>query len=70
VPELPGVSHRRAIKALQKAGFSVAREGIHVVMTDGTRIITLPRANPINGHTMGGIIRDAGLTIEEFKKLL
>ncbi|OAD21235.1 YcfA family protein [Candidatus Thiomargarita nelsonii] len=39
-------------------------------MTDGERIITIPRANPINAYTMGGIVKDAGLTIEEFKKLL
>jgi hypothetical protein len=30
----------------------------------------IPRANPIDAFTMGGIIKDAGLTIEEFKKLL
>jgi hypothetical protein len=39
-------------------------------MTDGTRILTVPRADPVNAYTMGGIIRDAGLTIEAFKKLL
>lgn len=39
-------------------------------MTDGNRIIIIPRANPINAYTMGGIIKDAGLTIDEFKKLL
>ena len=39
-------------------------------MTDGTRIITIPRANPINAFTMAGIVKDAGLTIDEFKKLL
>jgi len=27
-------------------------------------------ANPVNAYTMGGIVRDAGLTIEGFKKLL
>jgi len=32
--------------------------------------LTIPRADPINSFTMGGIIRDAGFTIEEFKKLL
>lgn len=48
----------------------MARQSKHVVMTDGTRILTLPRANPINAYTMGGLVRDAGLTIEEFKKLL
>ena len=39
-------------------------------MTDGKRIITIPRANPVNAFTMGGIIKDSGLRIEEFKKLM
>jgi len=39
-------------------------------MTDGTRILTLPRATSINAYTMAGIVRDAGLTIDDFKKLL
>ncbi len=30
----------------------------------------IPRSNLINAFTMGGIIRDAGLSIEEFKNLL
>ena len=40
-----------AVRALQKAGFRIARQGKHVVM-------------------MGGIVRDAGLTIDAFKELL
>ena len=68
--KLPGVPHRRAVKAFEKAGFRIVREGKHISMTNGERIITIPRANPIHAFTMGGIIRDAGLTIEEFKKLL
>ena len=70
MPKLPGVPHLQAVRALEKAGFRIAREGKHVVMTDGRRILTVPRNNPINAFTMGGIVRDAGLTIEEFKKLL
>ena len=70
MPKLPGVQHLQAVRALQKAGFRIAREGKHVVMTDGRRILVVPRNNPINAFTMGGIVRDAGLTIEEFKKLL
>ena len=30
-------------------------------MTNGTRILTIPRANPVNAYTMGRIVRDAGL---------
>ena len=70
MPRIPGVNHKNAIRALQKAGFSVVREGKHTVMSDGTRFLTLPRHNPINAFTMGGIARDAGLTPEEFRKLL
>ena len=68
--KIAGVPHRRAIAALEKAGFRIVRQGKHVVMTDGTRILTIPRANPINAFTMGGIVRDAGLSEEEFRKLL
>lgn len=67
---LPGIPHLQAVRALQKAGFRVIRQGKHVVMTDGTRVLTIPRANPVNAFTMGGIVRDAGLTVEEFRKLL
>ncbi|MEJ5383269.1 MAG: type II toxin-antitoxin system HicA family toxin [Fimbriimonadales bacterium] len=70
MPKLAGINHQQAVRALKKAGFWVAREGKHIVMTDGTRILTIPRANPVNAYTMGGIIRDAGLTIEQFKELL
>lgn len=33
-------------------------------------ILTIPRHNPIHAITMGGIIRDAGLSIAEFRALL
>ena len=48
MPKLPGVPHLRAVRALEKAGFRIAREGKHIVMTDGTRILTIPRHNPVN----------------------
>lgn len=70
MPSIPGVSHQAAVRALKKAGFQVAREGKHIVMSDGFRILTIPRANPVNAFTMGGIVRDAGLTVDEFKALL
>lgn len=70
MPKVPGVNHRNAVRALKKVGFKVKRESKHIIMTDGTRILTIPRSNPINAYTMGGIVRDAGLTVEEFKRLL
>ncbi|RIL06806.1 MAG: hypothetical protein DCC71_05385 [Proteobacteria bacterium] len=70
MPKIPGVPHQQAVRALQRAGFRVLREGKHIVMSDGTRILTIPRANPVNAFTMGGIVRDAGLTVEQFRALL
>ena len=70
MPKLQGIAYLRAVNALQKAGFTILREGKHTIMTDGIRILVLPRHNPINAITMGGIVRDAGLTLEQFKELL
>ena len=70
MPKLPGISHRRAVRALERAGYRIVREGKHIVMSDGTRILTVPRHDPINAFTMGGIVRDAGLTVEDFRTLL
>ena len=70
MPKLPGIPHLQAVRALEKAGFRIVREGKHIVMSDGQRILTIPRANPVNAFTMGGIVRDAGLSIDAFKNLL
>ena len=73
VPGLPGcwsqgASEEEALQNIQAAiqEYLAAR----VVMTDGLRILTIPRHNPINAYTMGGIVRDAGLTEEQFRSLL
>jgi predicted RNA binding protein YcfA (HicA-like mRNA interferase family) len=70
MPKLAGIKHQHAVKAFKKAGFWIVRQGKHIAMTDGERIIIIPRANPINAYTMAGIVKDAGLTIDEFKELL
>ena len=71
MPKIPGVNHLLAVRALEKSGFNIVRQGKkHIVMSDGTRFLTIPRKNPINSFTMGGIVKDAGLSVEEFRKLL
>ena len=70
MPKIPGVNHQDAVRALKKAGFRIIRQSKHIIMSDGRRILTIPRANPINAYTMGGIVKDAGLTVAEFRKLL
>ena len=70
MPKLPGIPHQAAVRALQKDGFRIVRQGKHVVMSNGQRIITVPRHNPVNAITMAGIVRDAGLTLDQFRELL
>jgi predicted RNA binding protein YcfA (HicA-like mRNA interferase family) len=71
MPKIPGVNHLRTVRALERAGFRILRDGKkHIVMSDGTRFLTIPRNNPVNAYTMGGIAQDAGLSVDEFKKLL
>lgn len=54
----------------KKAGYLVRRQGKHIVMSNGGAIIVIARHNPVNAITLGAIIRHAGLTLEEFRKLL
>lgn len=70
MPKIPGINHLDAVRALEKAGFVIKRQGKHIVMTNRTRILTIPRHNPVNAYTLGGIVRDAGLSVEAFRKLL
>ena len=70
MPKIVGVNHLNAVRALEKAGFAIIRQGKHIVMTDGTRQVTIPRHNPLKAFTLGGIVQDAGLTVDEFRQLL
>ncbi len=70
MPKIADVNHLDAVRALEKAGFRVLRRGKHIVMSNGQRIVTIPRHNPVNAYTMGGIARDAGLSVEQFRELL
>jgi len=70
VPKIAGVNHQDAVRALEKAGFELIRQGKHIVMSDGIHQVTIPRHNPIKAFTMGGIVTDAGLSVDEFRRLL
>ncbi len=66
------VSHDRAVIAFTKAGFLISKNHgrKHTGITNGIKKITIPRHTRLNPYTLKGIIRDAGLTDEEFKRLL
>ena len=67
---ISGVPHLRAVRALEKAGFQVVRQGKHIVMSDGSRVLTIPRHDPVIANTMAVIVRAAGLSPEQFRELL
>ena len=73
---LPAVNARRVIRALERAGFIVDRiVGSHHVMAHRlarTRAVTVPYkgGKDLKPGTLRSIIRQAGLTVEEFVRLL
>ncbi|MCD4843388.1 MAG: type II toxin-antitoxin system HicA family toxin [Methanosarcinales archaeon] len=73
--KLPVVSGEKAIKAFLNAGFvKVRQRGSHVRLEkiEGNDIIklTIPLHNPMKKGTLSRLIKDAGLTIDEFVNLL
>jgi predicted RNA binding protein YcfA (HicA-like mRNA interferase family) len=70
MPIIPGVGQSDAVKVFQKLGYRIARESGHVIMSNGKVRLSIPRHSPINAITMGAIAKDAGLTPEQFRKLL
>lgn len=64
------LSSERIVTALSKVGFEIIKHGKHIGMSNGFRRITIPRHKRINPYTLKAIIRDAGLTDEEFKELI
>ena len=71
MPLFTDISSERVIRALQKAGFWIAKNsGKHTGMTDGLRKVSIPRHPRVNPYTLKSIIRSAGLSDEEFKGLL
>jgi predicted RNA binding protein YcfA (HicA-like mRNA interferase family) len=64
------ISAERAVRTFSKAGFKIVTRGKHIGMSDGTHRITIPDHRRLNPYTLKAIIKDAGLTDEEFKKLL
>ena len=73
---VPSLSYKIIVSALERAGFAVVRQtGSHIQMIrrppHGERLsITVPAYKPIPRHLLAKIIKQAGLTLEEFRNLL
>ena len=68
-----GLSFRRVIAALKKAGFYVRRQkGSHIVLRrdDPFAQVVVPAHRSIDTGTLHSILETAGLTADEFSDLL
>jgi predicted RNA binding protein YcfA (HicA-like mRNA interferase family) len=69
--KLPIISGSNCINVLQKAGFRVTRQkGSHVILRRGGRTVVVPKHKELDRGTLKSIIEQAGLTVDEFLKLL
>ena len=74
MPPIPSVRGDRVVRALEKAGFKLARVagGHHVLRHPDGRGTTVPvhRGRDLAKGTLRSILADTGLTIEELRRLL
>ena len=68
MPKLPrGVSGADAVRALERLGFVVVRQrGSHIVMRRGASGCLVPNHREIKTGTLAGVLRQAGVSVEEF----
>ncbi len=72
---IPSLSYRQVIRALQRDGWIVVRQrGSHVRrqkrISGETLKVTVPAHLPIKRNTLSKILKQARLSIDEFKMLL
>jgi predicted RNA binding protein YcfA (HicA-like mRNA interferase family) len=73
VPAVPVVSGREAVRAFQQHGWEFARQrGSHIVLVKPGSIVSLsvPDHREVARGTLRSLIRDAGLTVEQFIQAL
>ncbi len=67
MPKLPRVSGGEAVRALERLGFSVVRQrGSHIIMRRGASGCVVPNHREIKVGTLAGVLRQAGVSPEEF----
>jgi len=73
MPRLPALSAREIVRAFGRAGYSQQRQtGSHLILYSAARSQTLsvPNRNPVKRGTLRALIRQAGLSLDEFLGLL
>ena len=72
--KLPSIPAREALRAFEQLGYERDRQrGSHIVLRHRDsphRRLVVPEHDPIAKGTLRALIREAGLTVEEFLALL
>jgi predicted RNA binding protein YcfA (HicA-like mRNA interferase family) len=70
--EIPHLKPDRLIRAIKRAGFEVREGARHTIVIKDDQIVTMiPRGSKVlKKGTLSGIIKDLGMTLEEFKSYL
>ncbi len=67
MPKLPIVSGAEAVRALERLGFVVARQrGSHIVLRRGASGCVVPNHRELKAGTVSGILKQAGVSADEF----
>jgi predicted RNA binding protein YcfA (HicA-like mRNA interferase family) len=67
MPKLPVLSGREVVAALERLGFKQMRQrGSHVILQRGGVGVVVPLHRELKTGTLAGIIRQAGLSQDEF----
>lgn len=71
MPKLPHLSGAEIIRALERLGFTQVRQkGSHVVMKRGSSGCIVPTHREVKVGTLAGVIRQAGISADEFLAIL
>jgi predicted RNA binding protein YcfA (HicA-like mRNA interferase family) len=71
MPNLPGFSGRKAVRALERLGFVFVRQqGSHAILRRKDRGCVVPMHREINPWTLNGVLKQAGVELEEFRNAL
>ena len=71
-PRLPRISGDEATRALERAGFRrISQRGSQLKLrSDGGRVVIIPLHRELATGTLRSIIRQSGLSVEEFLERL
>jgi len=71
MPKLPLVSGAEVIRTLERLGFIVLRQkGSHIILRRGPTGCVVPNHREIKTGTLSGILKQAGVSAEEFIETL